>query len=942
MKNIIINGIKNKTKKLFFFIFISFCITSFSNVYAYEYDDENCITDIREATLTGKPCKSLDLGVLKHKSNYTKAVYEPFYSSNEFLDDEKMNTYNNLDYSKNQLGISQAAQKKSFADITFKPYLFVFCILFFIFRKMISKEDFNDFLSFVVMCSMVIFILDTTVKTEETTVPVVRATIEANNYLNRMNQINVTSEDRMINNIVTNFSKNEALIDASDLIKLNVCLSNSQKYNIENRDYSFNYFYSKKEIADFYRLKNEPYIVGNQERGDRKIGITLGDGGFPKSINFANCGQVYFSSRKIDQDTIDIMQNIGFKQRLHKAIKDKEFELQLTEMKNSYIQLVGNEAEKSDKFIGDSNKEQFIKLLVIFATEYKKGMMWGSIYTNYELENPTVINTDFSNFTNRQELADGIYNNIVSAQCIKNGDFVNDTVKAVSNFPSNSNSIGQYDCVNIVGDDVITATIPYIYKENKLLIDDKRIGYRDNSLPLAEAAAADLITQYEIVSNVFDRELNSVSNYYTDLAYIYNKGGYAASEFFTYMHNNSNKHSSVYAQLIDVNRIDLSQSLPDFNFDKTPNIKTDVFIVNTFMKTTLDKIDLERGQISTNVANSLIEYSTDNTGDNASDALITTNSTSTDTFTSFLENNSEIFSSVNKMVCSGDKEKCMEQYKNFDGSAEWNTLSHAITKTGSEAMIYSTGAYLALASAKGVVNWQKRDGDTKQALFGNNSKAGKAIALLDTVKTAAGSIAALSVFSVILGNLMISLFSFQGFVLGWFEQAQIIYLSIIPNLIIMVCVIGLMTNYTVKSYTKTLSLIMNLILYPLIITLSVSIISYFSNYMLISMLDSIPNIGQLILSDEKGSALDMIISSIRTIAFLIIIMIVGNVLILKLLIDALSKLSTNSFDGAFETAETVINRSQMVIMGSAVGVAMNNTSRMIKKGIKKQIIKPKD
>ncbi|MEL0629945.1 hypothetical protein [Psychromonas aquatilis] len=920
------------------FVFIMFVVVVLINtdVVADDYyNDDSCITDIRDAELTGKACKSLDLGVLKHKANYTNKVYEPFYDTNEFIDSETMNTYNKLDKSKNELGTSQSFSKELFKETVYKPYLLLLCLLFFIFTKVRNasnkevKEDYSDVLAFIVMSFITISILDLTAKTEETTVPIVRTSIELNNYLNRISQTNVMSESNSVDLILNEYSKNESLIDTTDLFKINVCLSNSQKYDLENREVAFNFFNDRKEVVDFYNLKNEPFITNFDERNHRKVAYSLNETGFLNHISFANCGQVLFPSLNVSAELFKTMEAINFKELLHSSIIEKDFEKKVKELKSNYEDKIGEDY---------NSKQKFVDLLVMFTTEYKKGVLFGSVLTNYELNNINVIERDFTNFTERQIKADEVYNNIVSAQCILNAPFLDKTTVALNSFPSQSNSINQYDCINIVNDDLEVAAIPYVYEENEELVKQKRIQLRDNSLPIAEEEAKSISSEYETVNLIFNEIFSETTDFYKDLAHIYNKGGYSSSEFFTYLHNNANDNSITLAKLIDVNKIDYSKSMPDFNFDKTPVISTNVFTVNSFIKTTLDQIDLEKGQLSTNYANSLIEYSADNSSSNIADELYTDVS-SMDFITGLLENNSVIFSTVKKMVCSADKDDCVEIYRDFDGTVEWKNLSNSLNKVGAETLIYSLSASIAISTVDSILNWQKRNGDATQAIFGNQSKAGKISSFTHIGKSAAETMAALSIMSIILGNLMISLFSFQGFVLGWFEQAQIIYLNILPNLIIMVCVISLMTNYTVRSYSKSLSLTLNLFLYPLIAVVAVSIISFFSNYMLITMLDNIPNISSMLLPEKNGSAIDSIFSSIIVISMLILLMIIGNVIIIKVLINGLSKLTTNSFDGAFETAENVINKSQAVIMTSVVGTTLKSTTNRVKSKIKNKIIK---
>jgi len=929
--------IKNKStfqiKKLLFVALAMFTLAGCDN---QEFTNDSCIDDITEIMdkpITGEPCKDRDLGLLKHNATYTVdeqvLIDKPFYDTGKYLNSEEMNIANKLDLKKNQLGHTLIQMKKDFANSIFKDSLMYIAILIFIFQ--IMRKQRAQILSFLTFASITLFLLDMTVKTEFTTTPITVATIKASNYIARISQKNVIAKDLFTENSLKYYSKNEALIDTADFIKLMVCMNNSRKYEIENREYAMRYFNDKKAVSDFYNLKNEPYIFG-EDSDDRRIRYNLSDGGFIQNINFARCGQVQFSSRKVSADTLELMKEIDFKILLHKAITSKDFESNLKVLRNNFD--TKDKANGVLNYLSLSTYDDFIEILVLFSSEYKKGLMWGSVFTDYNLENTKVVNTDFSNLTKLQGYADSIYNNIVSSQCLLNGSMVNDTIKALNNFTPYNNYIGQYDCINFEDDELMSAVVtPYIYKNNKVLVDDLALTLQEDTLPIAKEATLDLIKHYEIVNNVFLSQIDTLFDYKKDLAFLYNQGAYASGKFNSYVNNKSSKYVRTKAELMDISRIDYSKSLPDFSFDSGDTaIKTNVYVVNAFIKSINDQIDSSLGAVTSNFTNSMLEYSMDNTGSNRDSGVQGDDNNMQNALSDYLENSSRIFSSVNKMVCAGDKSECDEVTKNFDGVHEFTELSNALIENGAKATVISTVTYIGLASVEGLINLKKKSKPIKGAKFGKTSKLRKGASVVGGAMSAAvsggkkvaGSVAVLGFVSLVLGEVMNSLFELQNVILNWFAQGQLIYLIIMPLLLIAVHTIALTMNYSTESYTKTLTLATNIMITPILVGISVGVIVYFSNYMLLTVLNNIPNMSSLLLS-QSGSVVGAIIDSLKTIFMILIVVFVSTFLIMKILISLTSQLVNVGMGQVFSSADRLIGKVQTAALATSAFGLMQNT-----------------
>lgn len=914
---------------LFQILLITFCVMFLSGCED-EYSNDACIKDISEATIKGEACKSLDLAVLRHqtKAAVIASDYTNYYEADDdFLTAEQAARQNKIDKANNLRALSAIDDKKMYKDFFFNPWFLTICVLIHLFTLMKVPENRGMFLSFIILTFISYKLIQTAVETEEIHIQSAKGSIYTSNYIARVGQVNKVKSISNAEEFAETTSDNQAYIDTSDFMKMNVCLSNTAKFGLEGREYAFNTFDSKEHIAEIYNLKNQPYIVGVDDREGRQIGYSLGNAGFLQHINVPECAEVQFPSLRVDSDLLEVMEKVGFKQFLHTAITKKDFVVQFTNMKNAF--------NKINTTIGSIEaNEQLTKLYTIFSVEYMKGVMWGSIYTDYKLKDYTVKNRDFSNLATLFESADQVYNNIVETECLKKGSFVKDTMKAIDDFDT-TNTIGQYDCVTIEDDTIRASSQALNYLTKRIVIDDRRASILEETLPISLSASNELVEQYRIVTKTFAKELKGVSNFSKDLAYLYNKGSYAQGEFYAYLNNHENKYMSLNASLVDVSKIIYTMSLPSFNFDPDPMITTDINTVNAFLKSLDDKIDYERSEISSNFTNAMIEYSYDNSSFNNDEVISNGSSSSNDSISSFLENHSETFSAANKMICSGDKTKCAEKLDGFDGSKEWHTVGNGLVEIGAKATVVSTGIYIGLSAVEGVINWQKRKGDTKQVVMGNRSKAGLASTFVGASKSAAGGIALLSLSSMILGTAMISLFNFQGIILDWFIQTQTIYLSIMSLLIIMINIIGVCTNYKMKDVTKTLSLSLQCILYVNIVGVAISLIVFLSNYMIIDLLNNMPNISSTILSDNSGSAMDMIVSGLRTIVMLIVLVFVCSVLLIRILINSVSKLTTSSFDGAFESADMLIRRTQTVAVGGGIMGLHRMGANRLAKGVAK-------
>lgn len=947
-------------------IFTLLLVLTISGCSDEEYTDNSCINSMSDlmtaddkvdySKVTGEPCKSLDIAVLKHRTTYTNEVYQDYYSTSDFLKDEEQINFNNkVDASNNEIGLFLKSIKTVYQNKIFKGSLLVFMIVLFIFSKVFKKKNPNendDTLAYLILVAFVSVILYFTTTTEDTTIPITKTSIHLNNKFAKMSMLRLYESVNEPADILSNKSKNEALIDISDYIKINVCNSNSQRFHIENKQYAFNPFANQKEMAEFYQLKNEPFIIDVDEKiNGQKIGYSLSNDGFIEKIEVANCGQVLFSTRNINGDTLDLMETLKFRTLLDNAIKTKDFETNLNTLKDEFNKATGG---------GVSTNDQFVELLVLFSTEYKKGLLWGSILIEESItkkekkslvENYAIklynylkpkITTDYSNLYEIQSYADEVYDNIIETQCLKDGSLVNDTIKQIESFNTENGDINQFDCVSFTEDTIYPTTErAYVYHDNRILVDDKIQMIQEDTFPVVEAATVELVKQYELVNNAFIKHLNEVSNFKTDLAYYYNRGGHAQTKFSSYLYNNKGKFIKTHAEMMDVSKMDFSKSLPRFNVDDEPLINTDVFTVNAFLKNLTAQIDKQTSDVSTNLTNSMLEYKMDNSNFRYEDVLSGDTAAMGDALTNYLENSSQAFSAVRKMVCNGDAELCVSKLKEFNGEEEWITAANSLRENGAKAIIIGQTANLTFSATTGLLKFSKRKGDTKQAIFGNRSKVGALSTISSSLKAAGETIAFLGLIAMILGNIMLAVFEIPDFVLSFFTQSQIIYLDFLPLFLITTATAIFVCKCTVEGYKNGLTLLLQMMIYAPVMSVVMPIIAFLITIFTNLVLNFIPLISGMILGDSS-SIFEQIAFSILAVIGVLFVVAFGLMIGTKYLIKSFKKITANNFySGGFDSAIQGVNKFQnaAVATGGAV-IGKKAASKIAKKATKKIIGNP--
>ncbi|CAK1858857.1 Type IV secretion system protein [Vibrio crassostreae] len=930
-----------------------------------EYTDKSCINSMSElmnadgtpdySKVTGEPCKSLDIAVLKHRTRNSTKVYENYYSKSDFLKDEEQISFNNkVDQSNNEIGLFLDSIKSVYQNKIFKVSLFIFMIGLFLITKTVKErkpDEQDDTLAYFILVLMVSALLYFTTKTEETTLPVTKTSIHLNNKFSKLSMLRLYEGVTEPADILSNKSKNEALIDIADYMKINVCNSNSQRFHIENKQYAFNPFSDQKEMAEFYQLKNEPFIIDVDEKiNGQKIGYSLSSDGFLEKIEVANCGQVLFSTRNINGDTLDLMETLKFRTLLDNAIKTKDFETNLIKLKSEFDKATGG---------GVSTNDQFVELLVLFSTEYKKGLLWGSILIedaieesdknnlvkNYAIKTfnyfEPKITTDYSNLYEIQSYADEVYDNIIETQCLKDGSLVNDTMKQIESFNTVNGDIDQFDCVSFTEDTIYPATErAYVYHDNRILVDDKIKTIQEDTFPIVDSATIELVKQYDLVNNAFIKQLNEVSNFNTDLAYYYNRGGHAQTKFSSYLYNNKGKYVKTLAEMVDVSVMDFSKSLPRFNVDDEPLINTDVFTVNAFLKNLTAQIDKQTSDVSTNLTNSMLEYRMDNSNFRYEDVLSGDTEAMGDALTNYLENSSQSFSAIRKMVCNGDPRLCVKKLKEMNGE-EWRIIANSLRENGAKAIIVGQTANLTFSATTGLLKFSKRKGDTKQAIFGNRSKVAAMSTLSSSLKVAGETIALIGIIAMILGNIMLAVFEIPDFVISFFAQSQIIYLDFLPLFIITTCTAVMLCKYNVGGYKSGLTLLLQMMIFAPVMSVVMPLLAHVIIHFTNLVLKSIPLISGMMLSDSS-SVLEQIAYSILAIIGVLFVVGFGLMLGSKYLIKSFKKITENNFfSGSFDASIQGVSKFQgaAVAAGGAV-IGKKAVSKVAKKATKKIIRNP--
>ncbi|HCE3702276.1 TPA: hypothetical protein NG682_000964 [Vibrio parahaemolyticus] len=938
----------NKIKRI---IFTTFFITLLSGCnFTEQLNDESCITSFNDLKSSndqfslfkadGGICQSLDIGARRNKAEYLK--YKPFspYSENQFLDEETAIRYNVQAQQKYDSAVSSRADKKKILGTSIYSWALTALIVIFLIHRQLfqnaSEQGKNKNIKFFATLVCMMILIQFLARSDLLNVIQVRATLETGNYLARSTMIAELKEfENTAIKGFTDHSDNEAILDVLALTKINVCLSRTQNYHIEENQYAMNLFDSPKAIHDFYYKKNEPFIIG-QERDERKIGYRIGDAGLLVGVEIANCGVDKFSSSNVSQSTFQKLIAIDFKDTLHNAIIGRSYYEGGLKLKAAYI------SEYRDTLYSHSNLKEILDL---YSKEYKKGLIWGSVKTSNEYYRSTVIDSNFDNLMYLQSLNDQIAKNLSKSQCVRQGAFVKETNKQITEYLSDqAYQITEFECVDFADDTVQPLNpVAYLYEDNKTLVDQSITMYKEASYPIAQEAVDYLKAEYKKVNEGYLKLMEGMSNHEKILVHYYNQGAEAQSDFLSYINKQSNNMIRVYAELIDVHKFEYTQALPDFNLEENPPIDTTISQVNAHLKPLIEAVDTKTEFVANDLTTSMLEYTLD-------DSSFINDAANGDTqalksgLTEYANITVNRLSRMGRFACNGDKDKCADVQENFEGFTEWNRMSEDLKELAKPLIVVGLTGYVSGAASEAFVNFGKhKNKDDHQAIFGKNSKVGAVSSLVEALKDGSYFLMILGTALYVLSLVMDAIYYLPTIPATWHFLTQFYFFELFSFMSIVFVASVMQTAFTFERQRKALLFFLLLYVSPITLSVLVASLNYLNYTFLELIINYIPTISGLTLGSDHENVLDQIINLIFSQVSLFVGIFILSIFIIKSTYSSSAKMMNDLLvDNSIEEGNRVLDQGKNVT-ASVVGYnAMKKTMNKVSQNKQKRKEREKD
>ena len=957
------NYIKNKINSVIL-VLLSIALVG-CNVDEPKYDDESCIKNLNDlrsgssydiSKATNKPCFSQDISVRKLKTHYTVntaegTTYEP-YTANEFIDQDTADRYNAMANTKNETAKTKQDLKIKLDNVYMNVlddddnkhltlFFIAVCIFFFYYFLIYNTKEEQEknsplkYFSYIALLffSLSIFVHSEIAQVKTNDLSIKIGTKQARvSMINALNEVNYKSTELLREN-----SNNEALVDTIDFIKTNVCMSNNQKYYIENKELLwYEVAQTEEELIESYFNKNKTYIIGNEEVtnifGDvvqekARIGYHVNNANLITGVVFEDCAEVKFVSRTISDDMLETMNAVEFSKRLSNALDNKAYEDNARLLISAYYDLYGDTL-----FTNNLLSE----LIVLFTNEYKKGLIFGYIIAD---EGEQSINSD--NLTNLQSYADSIYDSLNEAQCLKQGDLVKDTQNHLEKFKAdNTIGISKTDCVTFTENEIIASTLhAYAYHKNEDIVDEKIRATLDVSEATVLESSEYLIDEYAVVNDAYISIMSELSSFDKTLAFYWNQGAEAHSKFLSYLYSQSNDYINTHAQIIDVSRFDYSQALPSFTLDPEPMIDTSISQVNAIVEPLLNQIDKESDLVSMNVANSMLEYKLDDSSFKIGDALSGDLSSLSDSLTDFKNATERKLSSFSKMTCNGSKSECDEILKDYDGVQEWNAASDTLIEVGTPAILVGTAGKITFSATEAALKYgkKKQSKNTKQAKFGKRSKAGVIDTFNSFLKGAAETILSIGFLSVAIGFLMKFVYHIPAIPADWFYMTQYFFSELMNFLPITVIWIVILTKFSVRALKYGFYLIACMFVYQPLMSFIIPTMTHLMQNAIVMILNIVPSITALMI-DDSSSTLGQLFNVFYSLLSIFLVILIGSLVLVKSVISIFRKItSVTMFDSSASHATQLVNRVESSAkFASGLSSAKVLTSNFVKNKFSKR------
>jgi len=894
---------------------ILLAITIFLSGCYDEPSDKGCITKFDELTINTQECMS--------KNKYMS--YHNVYYLDEDTDIHQLKKENNL-LSADEINIKNARQallvKASKSNLTIKQkftktawqsigyYLVILIILGSIFKTLTKGFNLAKTLSIVGIQAVLGLLLSLLMFTNMVEVYQSRTAMKAGDLTFKTLASISTFEQKTSKTNLISYHKNEGLIDVKSLHDINICLSNNIINNIENIQYNSTnvqtkYFNTEKELYDFFKSKNKPYIKNFEERKSQKISYIIGEAGFVSKVLFADCGVANFPNKIISNDFLEVMKTIRFKEILHDSIINNDFE-------NGWLKI---EKNMRDNYAYSNNLiSRLVQLLIHYTIESKKSVLFGSVFTDYQKTSPKIKAKNYANLDSFLKNSDEIYRKINEVACLKNEELARDTKNELDDYiEGDHTAITEFNCIDFHDNKIDLAiddihiyrtdqsrdeSIPFVNAEIEFALEE--------SIPLVEASYPHIVKKYEEMNLHFLTKVDSFYDDQLDLAEYINEGNTSAGKFYRYLNKRGDKYEHLFSEIVDVVDIDFRQSLP--NYSNASLNATDVHyyntaFVNAFMHPITDKIDYEHSAKTTNIASNALEYSVDSSNLNIdTDNLLTTKNVKNVLLSTF-ESSQKVFAGIKRLSCKNSEESCLEQMSKQDGVIEINNLSSNLDTLGKGLLVQG----LAAKGTQMGLEMATKSSKQSKAQFGKRKLSAKtrpsriSKQFINMLKVVSNTQIYIGGVAIVMAGTINLIHEISVMIMLSIMSKQLLILSVTGILMIVTILKGYFTNFfkMEEEYKTTNLALFFLFTFPIVINVSSMFILFLLHVILNVGLDFLPMLLKSVLGKFSGNILAEILGYGLCLFILVFGVLSGYMWIARYILDRFTAMTFGTIKGTF-------------------------------------------
>ncbi|TEW56568.1 hypothetical protein E2R68_00600 [Psychromonas sp. RZ22] len=887
-----------------------------------EPSDKGCIKQFDELTINFQECMSKNKYMSYHNIYYLDEdsdIHE-IKKEDNLLDADEINVKNARQALLAKSSISNLSIKQNFTKTAWQSigyYLVILIVIGSIFKTLMKGFNLPKTLSIVGMQAGLGLLLSLLMFSNMVEVFQSRTAMKAGDITYKTLAKTATFKQRTSRHNLNSYHMNEGLIDVESLHKINVCLSNNIKNNLENiQNNSTNvftkYFNNETDLYDFFKSKNRPYVKYFEKRTNQKISYTIGVGGTISKVEFADCGSVTFPDKKITDDLLEAMKSIEYKEILHNSIINSSVE---GSFENGWKDI---EAKMRDKYAYSNNlKSRLVQLLVHYSIESKKGVLFGSVLTDYKRVRPEIKEKSYKNLESFLNNSDELYRKINEVACLKNEELTRDAKIELDDYKKgNHAAITEFNCIDfhdskidLAIDDIYIYSVDQSRDEAIPFINSEIEFALEESAPIVEKSYVDVVKQYGIVNTHFLNKIDSFYDDQLDLAELINEGHTSAGKFYRYLNQKGDKYEHLFSEIVDVANIDFRQSLPNYsnaNLDSADVHYYNTSFVNAFMNPITDKINHEQSANTTNIASNALEYSVDSSNLNIdTDNLLTTTNVKNVLLTTF-ESGHKVFSGIKRLSCKNSDISCLEQMRNQDGVIEINNLSANLDSLGKGLIVQGFAVKTAQLGLEMVTKSSKED----KAQFGKRKVSSKtrthnisriSNSVIDMLKVVSNTQLTLGGIAVTMAGSIKLIHEISSIIMISIMSKQLLIQSTLGILMICTILMGFFTNFfkAEEDYKNTYLSLFFLFTFSIVINVSSMFVLFLLHLILNVGLDFLPMILKSILGQFSSNVLAEILGYGLCLFILVFGVLFGYLKIGHYILKQFSAVTFGSIKGTF-------------------------------------------